>query len=72
LSAPRATLQHDKEVVDVTQMFCSDCKADTLFVTPECLDGHDDCPDLMCDTCGLAMMRVAWLVTEDVVLVEAA
>jgi transposase len=43
-----------------------------MFVTPECLDGHDDCTDLMCDMCGLGMSRVVWLVAEDVVLVQAA
>jgi hypothetical protein len=43
-----------------------------LFVTPECLDGHDDCTDLMCTACGLAMSRIVWVVAEDVVLVQAA
>lgn len=58
----------------MTEMFCTDCKADTMFVTPECLDGHTlgDCPDLMCERCGLAVTRLALLVTEEVVLVEAA
>ncbi len=56
----------------MTVKFCSDCKTDMLFVTPGCLDGHDACLDLMCVECGLAVTRVGLLMTEDVVLVEAA
>jgi hypothetical protein len=54
-------------------MHCRDCGTTQEFVTPICEDGHgDDCPDLMCVVCGLAVTRVALLMTDDVVLVSAA
>lgn len=56
----------------MTELLCSDCNATTLFVTPECQDGHDDCPDLMCVLCGLAVTRAGLLGDEQVVLVPEA
>lgn len=37
-------------------MFCETCATETLFEVPPCLDGHDDCPELMCTVCGTAIL----------------
>jgi hypothetical protein len=50
---------------------CPECRDVTTFVTPECLDGHADCADLMCVDCGLALTGT-WSVDAEVALPVAA
>lgn len=40
---------------------CPVCQQPTDLITPECLDGHTDCPDRACSRCGLAL-SLSWSV----------
>jgi hypothetical protein len=58
---------------DTAELLCTDCGDVRVFVTPPCEDGHgDDCPDLCCTVCGLALTRGVLLLADAVVLVTAA
>jgi hypothetical protein len=36
--------------------YCAGCRAEREFEAPPCVEGHgDDCPDLACLECGLAI-----------------
>jgi hypothetical protein len=38
-------------------MHCVVCRADMPFVVPPCDEGHDgDCPELICEGCGTALV----------------
>jgi hypothetical protein len=40
----------------VITAYCAGCRAEREFEVPPCVEGHgDDCPDLACVECGLAM-----------------
>jgi hypothetical protein len=40
----------------VITAYCAGCRAEREFEAPPCAEGHgDDCPDLACVECGLAM-----------------
>jgi hypothetical protein len=49
------------------EMYCATCQGEALFSAPPCPDGHDDdCPELVCDLCGTAVLVApviarAWL-----------
>jgi hypothetical protein len=39
------------------EMHCAVCQAEMLFTAPPCDDDHDgDCPELVCDGCGTALV----------------
>ena len=38
------------------ELRCVICNGDMLFEVPPCVDGHDDCPELVCTRCGAAEM----------------
>ncbi len=40
------------------EMHCARCQAQMRFEIPPCEDGHDDCPELVCSGCGLAVVTV--------------
>ncbi|HYN95264.1 MAG TPA: hypothetical protein VES42_15560 [Pilimelia sp.] len=46
------------------EMYCAICQAETVFQAPPGLGGHDDdCPELLCDGCGTAIVMapiVVW------------
>jgi hypothetical protein len=33
---------------------CISCDGEMLFEAPPCVDGHDECPELVCTGCGTA------------------
>lgn len=42
-----------------TSSHCPVCETETMFVTPECADGHGQaCLDLACTACGCAVVLV--------------
>lgn len=40
-------------------MLCTVCAGPRAFEQPPCADAHDDCPELVCVTCGSAVIG-AW------------
>jgi hypothetical protein len=40
--------------VEEHELRCVICNGDMLFEVPPCVDGHDDCPELVCTRCGAA------------------
>ena len=41
----------------VTQLaYCFTCGEDAPVEAPECVDGHEDCPDRACLVCGTALV----------------
>jgi hypothetical protein len=40
----------------VTMRTCSTCGDERPFERPPCVDGHDDCPELICVDCGSAVV----------------
>ncbi|GGK87664.1 hypothetical protein [Mangrovihabitans endophyticus] len=36
------------------ELRCVICDADMTFEAPPCVDGHDECPELLCTRCGAA------------------
>jgi hypothetical protein len=36
------------------ELRCVICNGDMLFEVPPCVDGHDECPELVCTRCGAA------------------
>jgi hypothetical protein len=37
-------------------LYCPGCRDDRVFEQPDCVDGHDDCPDWACMECGFALV----------------
>jgi hypothetical protein len=37
-------------------LFCTVCERPRAFEQPPCVDSHDDCPELVCVTCGCAVI----------------
>ncbi len=42
--------------MDPQYAFCPTCDQDVPLEAPPCPDGHDDCPDRACVSCGAAMV----------------
>jgi hypothetical protein len=40
--------------VSERELRCVICDGDMMFEVPPCVDGHDDCPELVCTRCGAA------------------
>ncbi|HEX8348075.1 MAG TPA: hypothetical protein VF657_25595 [Actinoplanes sp.] len=40
------------------EMHCATCDGEMVFEVPPCEDGHDDCPELICTGCGMAVVTV--------------
>lgn len=40
----------------MTVLPCCSCGVETLFETPPCADGHEDCPERVCTGCGAAVL----------------
>ncbi len=41
--------------------YCPSCQDETLFETPDCLEGHGhDCPERLCSACGSAAFASQW------------
>ena len=41
-------------------LHCVGCRDEREFEQPPCVDGHDDCPELACIECGLAV-TLPWI-----------
>lgn len=45
-------------------LFCAACGGERAFETPDCRDGHVDCPERACVVCGAALV-VGWLAVDE-------